>query len=79
MDKTSKELLGKLREKLLSPAYLAVMTIGIVILGNLFNYLDNTFGTNLNCLNPLLVLLAIVLFGTYIYSIRGEIKNRPRH
>ena len=79
MDKTSKELLGKLREKLLSPAYLAVMTIGIVILGNLFNYLDNTFGTNLNCLNPLLVLLAIVLFGTYIYRIRGEIKNRPRH
>lgn len=79
MDKTNQRSLSKLREKFLSPAYLAVMTIGIVILGNLFNYLDNTFGTNLNCLNPLLVLLAIILFGMYIYSIRGEIKNRPRH
>jgi len=79
MDKINKEMLGKLREKLLSPAYLAVMTIGIVILGNLFSYADNTFGTNLNFFNPVLVILAIVLFGMYIYSIRGEYKNRQRH
>lgn len=79
MKKIDKKLLGKLREKLLSPAYLAIMTIGFIVLGNLFNYSDRAFGTNLNCLSPILVLLVVILFGMYIYTIRGEYKNRPRN
>ncbi|MBP1764567.1 MAG: hypothetical protein H6Q65_1625 [Firmicutes bacterium] len=78
MEQTNKGLFHNLREKFRSPFYLAVMTIGIIILGNIFHYLDNTFGTQLDQLNPLLVLIVIVLFGLYIYSIRDVIKNRRR-
>jgi len=78
MEQTNRGILHKVREKLRSPFYLAVMTIGMVILGNIFHYLDNTFGTHLDKLNPLLVLIVIVLFGLYIYSIRDVIKNRRR-
>ncbi len=78
MEQTNRGILHKIREKLRSPAYLAVLTIGIIILGNLFRYLDNTFGTHLDKLNPVLVLLVIILFVLYIYNIRDVIKNRRR-
>ena len=67
-----------LRTKIFSPLYLVIMTISVIILGNFMNWSDLAYGTNLNAFNPIMVLLTIILFVMYLYSIRGEYKKRRK-
>lgn len=69
MGNSSKEVGNRLRDKLLSPLYIAIMLVGIIIIGNLFNWSDAVYGTHLIAFNPLLVILTIVLFAMYVYRV----------
>ena len=60
---------NRLRDKLFSPLYIAVSLVMVIIVGNFFNWADAVYGTHLNSLSPVLVILTIVLFIMYIYRI----------
>ncbi|MDD4600714.1 hypothetical protein SDC9_15148 [bioreactor metagenome] len=60
---------NRLRDKLFSPLYIAIMLVAIIIMGNFFTWSDAVYGTHLIAFNPVLVLLTIVLFVLYIYRI----------
>lgn len=67
MERTGKGPENRLRDKLFSPLYLAIMLVAVIVTGNFFNWVDNVYGTNLNSFSPLLVILTIVLFVMYVY------------
>ena len=73
-----KEILSNLLTKLFSPFGLVMMMMSMIMLGNFINGLDAVYGTHLNTLNPIMVLLTITFYGMYLYSIRGEYKKRRR-
>lgn len=78
VNRSGKEIFSNLRTKLFSPLYLVIMIMSVIILGNFMNWADVVYGTHFNTLNPIMVLLTIILFGMYLYSIRGEYKKRRR-
>jgi len=69
MGYTSKGTGTRLRSKIFSPLYLAIMIVAVIIVGNLFNWADVVYGTHLNAFNPLLVILTVVFFSMYIYRV----------
>lgn len=74
-NKLGKEIFSNLRTKLFSPLYLVIMMISVIIAGSFMNRTDAFYGTQFNMLNSIMVVLIIILFGMYFYSIRGDIRS----
>lgn len=72
----AKEMANSMREKMFSPAYICIMIVLTIIIGNFCRWSDAAYGTHFDVINPLLVLLTVVLFATYIYGIWSKQKGK---
>jgi len=78
VNKIGKEIFSNLRIKLFSPLYLVIMTISVILIGNFLNWLAAFYDTRFTMLNSIMVILIIILFGMYLYSIRNDIRTEYR-